>query len=279
MIRPILEYGAIIFDGCQDYSADRLENVQRQAALTCTGAFRHTKHQNLLEELGWPPLSKRRKQQRLNVMFKLQRGMVPLYLKTLCPPLTLERTTYNLRTGTNITMPQIRTSTYQKSYFPQTIHDWNELSLAVRSIGTIASFKEYQKKNSGYKVNTLFHLYSSRAAINHTRIRLGLSGLASQRFNYNHITDPKCLQCNANVEDPAHYFLDCPAFDAQRISFIGEICRILRNNNFVVDLRRIRSKKVFINIILNGSNLLSDIHNGLIFVFTQEFIEKTQRFP
>ena len=55
MIRPILEYGDIIFDGCPDYCADRLEKVQRHTALACTGAFRHTKHENLLEELGWPP--------------------------------------------------------------------------------------------------------------------------------------------------------------------------------------------------------------------------------
>jgi hypothetical protein len=80
MIRPILEYGNIIFDGCSDTSSKRLENVQRQAALTCTGAYRHTKHTNLLEELGWPPLSQRRKHHRLNVMFKLQRGMAPPHI-------------------------------------------------------------------------------------------------------------------------------------------------------------------------------------------------------
>ena len=86
MIRPILEYGDIIFDGCTDTSAKRLENVQRQAALTCMGAFRHTKHVNLLEELGWPPLSQRRKHHRLNVMFKLQRGMAPPIPPKPIPP-------------------------------------------------------------------------------------------------------------------------------------------------------------------------------------------------
>ena len=47
MILPILEYGDIIFDGSPDTYIDRLENVQRQAALTCTGAYRHTKHAKL----------------------------------------------------------------------------------------------------------------------------------------------------------------------------------------------------------------------------------------
>ena len=55
MIRPLLEYGNIIYDGSADIHTKRLENVQRQAALTCTGAYKHTRHINLLEELGWPP--------------------------------------------------------------------------------------------------------------------------------------------------------------------------------------------------------------------------------
>ena len=49
MIRPILEYGSIIYDGSPDIYLNRLENVQRQAALTCTGAYKHTKHTILLK--------------------------------------------------------------------------------------------------------------------------------------------------------------------------------------------------------------------------------------
>jgi hypothetical protein len=56
MIRPLLEYGDIIYDGSPETHTKRLENVQRQAALSCTGAYRHTRHDIFLEELGWPPL-------------------------------------------------------------------------------------------------------------------------------------------------------------------------------------------------------------------------------
>jgi hypothetical protein len=212
-------------------------------------------------------------------MFKLQRGMAPYYLLNICPPLTRDRTTYNLRTGSNITMPQIKTSTYQKSYFPQSIKDWNELAYKDREIGTIATFKEYQKKKLGYKINHTYHLYSSRAAVNHTRIRLGLSGLASQRHDYKHIKDPKCIKCNAKVENPAHYFLNCPAYAAHRAEFLAETCHILQINGIGVDLTRVRSRTFFINTILKGSLLLDDLNNGIIFTFTQEYIRKTQRFP
>jgi hypothetical protein len=212
-------------------------------------------------------------------MFKLQRGLAPPYLQNLCPPLTRDRTVYNLRTGSNITMPQIKTSTYQNSYFPQSIKDWNELAPKYREIGTLVTFKEHQKKNIGYKTNHLYHLYSSKAAINHTRIRLGLSGLASQRCDYKHIKDPKCIKCNAKVENPAHYFLNCPAYAAHRVEFLGEICRILHNHGIEVDFSRVRSKQFFISTILRGSPLLDDLNNGIIVVFTQNFIRNTQRFP
>ena len=86
MIRPLLQYGNILYDGSPDAQVKRLEDVQRQAALTCTGAYRHTKHVNLLEELGRPLLSQRRKHHRLNIMFKLQHGLVPPYLVDICPP-------------------------------------------------------------------------------------------------------------------------------------------------------------------------------------------------
>jgi hypothetical protein len=174
MIRPLLEYGDIIYDGSFDNQTKRLEDVQRQAALACTGAYRHTKHVNLLEELGWPMLSQRRKNHRMNVMFKIQNGLVPPYLADTCPPLTRDRTTYHLRSGMNITTPQIRTSTYQKSFFPQTINDWNELDRATRGLKTIDTFKDKLKNSLGYKTNHLYHQYPSKAAVNQTRMRLGL---------------------------------------------------------------------------------------------------------
>jgi hypothetical protein len=77
MILPIMEYGDIIYDGSADLHLKRLENIQRKAALSCTGAYRHTNHERLLEELGWPLLSKRRKNHRLNMMFKIQNGLTP----------------------------------------------------------------------------------------------------------------------------------------------------------------------------------------------------------
>ena len=100
-----------------------------------------------------------------------------MYLFNACPALTRDRTIYDLRSGMNITVPPVRTTYYQKSFFPQTISDWNELNPSIRNVGTLSTFKEHLKKMSGYKPNKLFHHNSNKAAINHTRIRLGLSRL------------------------------------------------------------------------------------------------------
>jgi hypothetical protein len=46
MVRPILEYGGVLYDGCPDKYLKKLDKVQREAALVCTGAYKHTKTEN-----------------------------------------------------------------------------------------------------------------------------------------------------------------------------------------------------------------------------------------
>ena len=279
MIRPLLEYADIIFDGSSDTILKRLEDTQRQAALACTGAYRHTSHNKLLSELGWPPLSTRCKQHRLNVMFKLQNGLTPAYLESICPPLTCGRTPYNLRTGQNVSIPQQRTATYQNSFIPQSIKDWNELDNPLRQAVSIDSFKEKLKHLIGFKTNKLFHHDSSKAAINLTRIRLGLSGLSSQRHDYNHIDTPVCPTCGAKSEDPLHFFLLCPTFEGPRPTLLHGICEILFRNNFDVDFRKRTFRKFLMETMLRGSILLSESGNLQIMKCSESFIRASQRFP
>jgi hypothetical protein len=279
MIRPIMEYGDIIFDGSADKHLKRLENIQRQAALTCCGAYKHTNHDHLLDELGWPPLKTRRKNHRLTNMFKIQNNLTPPYLRDLCPPLTRERTTYDLRTGLNITEPTQRTSTYQKSFFPLSIKDWNALNPKIRNLPSINSFKEYFKKSSPFKIKPLYHHNCSSASINHTRIRLGLSGLSSQRHDYHHIPTSICPTCAARKEDPNHFFILCPTYSIPRQVFLQSICDILHHNNIDINFTSRAFRNLFINIILRGLPTLSVQTNIDIFNITQTFIKESHRFP
>jgi hypothetical protein len=54
MVRPILEYGGMLFDGSPEIQTKKLDGIQREAALVCTGAYKHTK--TVWRNLGGTPL-------------------------------------------------------------------------------------------------------------------------------------------------------------------------------------------------------------------------------
>jgi hypothetical protein len=198
-------------------------------------------------------------------MFKIQNNLSPFYLTGACPPLTKDRTSYNLRSGMNITVPQNKTTKYQISFFPATVTNWNELDRKFREVKTIDTFKDHLKNKSGFTTNKLYQKFSNSAAINQTRIRLGLSGLASQRHDYNHIDDPRCVKCNARSEDPQHYFLICPHYARHRDDFLTAICDILYSNDIEVNFLRAQFRKFLISTILRGSLLLTADENIQVF--------------
>ena len=80
----------------------------------------------MLNELRWEPLAERRKSLRLAMLFKIMNGMVCIpadeYLKLNT------RTTRNNSTNTQTLIPyNCRLDTYNDSFFPRTIEDWNKL--------------------------------------------------------------------------------------------------------------------------------------------------------
>jgi hypothetical protein len=128
MIRPILEYGDIIYDNMPAYLSQKLENVQRRAALICTGAYRHTEHTILLKDLGWDLLSTRRYQKRLTVYYTLLKGPTPNHILSHMPKTVSETTSHNLRNKGNLRPPKTRLQCSLNSFFPKTTRDWNNLS-------------------------------------------------------------------------------------------------------------------------------------------------------
>ena len=60
-IRPILEYGGIVWDNCSIHESDLMKSVQLEAARIITGLRKGTSHAKLYTELGWVPLKVRRR--------------------------------------------------------------------------------------------------------------------------------------------------------------------------------------------------------------------------
>jgi hypothetical protein len=83
----------------------------------------------------------------------------------------------------------------------------------------------------------------------------------------------------AKCEDPVHYLLLCPTYELARADFLESICQLLHDNNIEVDFNSNQFVRAFIDMILNGTQLLDETLNLEIFKFTQTYIRESKRFP
>ena len=212
-IRPILEYGGVVFDNCTAFESNSLELVQRRAAVLCTGAFRRSSTNLLLNEVGWDTLANRRKHAKLILMFKIINDITPSYLTELIPPQVQSTTPYPLRNRTHFRIPRARTQLKNNSFTHATLRQWNVLDPELRNCRTLTTFKS--KIKSRFKPNPLVKVYSittGPCSRYHTQIRLGLSKLNAHLFTHGIIQDPLCPNCpNNSKENTTHYLNGVPS--------------------------------------------------------------------
>jgi hypothetical protein len=84
-IRPILEYGDVVWDTQTHYLINKIENVQSEAARIVTGGTKLTSIQKLYEETGWEKLLERREKHKLILLYKIVNNQAPGYLRNLLP--------------------------------------------------------------------------------------------------------------------------------------------------------------------------------------------------
>jgi hypothetical protein len=265
MIRPVIEYSNIVYDNLTIKQSDQLEHIQRRAALICTGAYRHTEHRKLLSELGWETLASRRKVHRLITYYKLSNGLTPAHIIPLMAKPVSAHTSYNLRNKNNLRTPQNRLKISKGSYFPQTIKDWNNLPIETRASLTVHSFKA--KIQPPIPKKLYINTHYGKGGVWLARIRMGLSGLNSHRFTYNHINSPSCTTCNKGSETPLHYFWACTNHTPARNKMMEEI----REETGIQ-----ASRNNILNILLYGK--LDRKHHKTIFKIASTYLAETKRF-
>ena len=118
---PLLDYCDVIYDSCTMYESQRLDKLQRNASLLCTGAFRITSNEKVLKELGWSKLANRRTNHRLVLFYKILNNLAPQYLKRLCNLTSHNTNNYLLRRNNSFLVPTIHRESFSKSFFPKTI--------------------------------------------------------------------------------------------------------------------------------------------------------------
>ena len=134
MVLPIIEYCDIIYDNCTVRDSIAIEQVQRRAALVCTGAYRHTSSYRLLAELGWQSLRTRRLNHKLIQLFKMTHQISPPYLRSILPAAV--ENGYNTRNATSNSLPVIiyaKLSSNRNSFVPSSIKAWHNLPVGIRS--------------------------------------------------------------------------------------------------------------------------------------------------
>jgi hypothetical protein len=77
----------------------------------------------------------------------------------------------------------------------------NKLDRSIKERDSVESFKYHLRKAKCLTKNKLYPKFSGAKAINHTRLRLGLSSLKAHRYAYNHIPTANCGICGACRDD------------------------------------------------------------------------------
>ena len=84
-IRPLLEYGDILWDNCTIQQKSDIDSVQNEAVRIVSGATKYCNIQSMLAELKWETLADRRKKHKLITLYKMNHTISPHYLIDLLP--------------------------------------------------------------------------------------------------------------------------------------------------------------------------------------------------
>ena len=117
MVRPIIEYGSTVWDPHCNGLNDELENVQKRAArfVTRNYSYETGSMTGILKELKWETLQKRRKDNRLILLYKGLKGKARILTDDLIPKNRRCRNQHSLV----FQIPTASKDAYKKVSFPK----------------------------------------------------------------------------------------------------------------------------------------------------------------
>jgi hypothetical protein len=265
-VRPVLEYGDVIYDSCSAADSDRLEVVQLEAARTATGAKRCTSHNALYKELGWQPLYMRRRNNKLIKMYCIEHKLAPIYLQQISNTFH-SHPAYPTRGHTfqKFTLPKCNTVFYQNSPFISSMSLWNKQTPKLKELPTKSSFKYHLRMLHQCKPLLFNHNTTRHLQVTFTQIRMGFCNLNNDLF-LKGCTDNRNCECGNVKEDARHFFLKCPKYNLLRQTLIANIKSIKNNIHITLPL------------LLMGSKTLSLQENIGLFNYVYDYIKYTERF-
>ena len=264
-VRPILEYGNIVYDSCLKEESDRIENVQLEAARIVTGGKFRTSSEELYEELGWRDLSTRRKISKLTRFHSFCTGKCPDYINQILQGFRYDsaRTTRGSETGL-IPVPKCTRESYRNAYFPSTIRAWNSLSPALRGAPSCTSFKRQLHEIHKCKSRLFYHDVPRRIQVSYTQLRMGFSNL-NYDLAIRGCTDDMSCVCGHKKEDAKHFLLECKLYHEERMVMFNGIADTVNTQNLKT------------TTLLYGKEAFSIDVNNNIMKSVCEFIASTGR--
>ena len=260
-VRSKLEYSNILWDNCTKYEKDLIESVQLRAAKIVSGAINRTSRELIYKELGWDSLEERRLKQRLKTMYKITHDMAPAYLQNT---LETHHVRYNLRNQGLLHPMKYRTATHQKTFFPQTISDWNNLDQNIRNIDNFSNFETQLCNDNVKKIPKWYFTGKRYPSVIHGKLRMLCSPLNDHLYSHIHVIDSPQCPCGHPRETTKHYFLECPLFQNERQDMLQK----LKSINFHPSLHN----------LLYGDFSVDEKTNISAFEIVQSFIEHSDRF-
>ena len=262
-IRPLLEYGDVVFDNCSQNDKNTLENIQYNALRLITGCKKGTSRHLLLEETGLCTLQTRRTFHKILKFHSIVFKTCSVNLHTF-----LTRPLGNSRTTTRAKGHRCRTSYFRYSFFPSSTHLWNLLPSSIRCCSQKALFKckltDYLKVRS--IVPKHFYIGNRLEQINLCQIRLNFSSLNGDLYNKSCIPSPMCT-CGPQIESARHYFFRCINYTFQRQTMLEKISPLTPPET-----------RIDYELLVSGSFTLPPEINIKICRFVLLFINETSRF-
>ena len=271
-VRPHLDYGDIVYDNpCNDIFKQKIESVQYNAALAITGAIRGTSRDKLYMELGLESLSDRRWYRKLSFFHKIKCGLTAPYLNDLLS--AVNTVSYNFRTTRDFHLSAARTASFQSTFFPFCLSNWNKLDPDLRNIQSSLCFKRALLNFIRPSPAPLYNIHNPHGLTLLTRLRLRFSHLREHKFRHNFADtcDPFC-NCRTNaIETTEHYLLHCPNYSVHRTKLIDNL-----HQNDISFLPY--SQRHLTNFFLYGDNKLDIDSNQCILNNVIVFLFQTKRF-
>ena len=216
-IRPTLEYGNIIWDNCTKQQANLLESIQLDAARIITGLRKGTSHVILYKELGFCPLSERRKNAKLIQFFKILNNEAPPYINDILTNFNTHETDYNLRSS-NLRHPVPKTNSYQNCFFISTTDLRNDLDPQLKNATSLYSFKQMLKKQVLQPPK--YYTHGDRTSnILLCQLRNGKGQLNSDLHRDHLLESANCSQCMV-PETSKHFLFNCSKYYTQRVDIL-----------------------------------------------------------